>query len=57
MNIPSTQITTRCDSENAIHEKTLLEGDDYAFLSFFSVMKCKYKEMDTHYGVSKDIVA
>ena len=31
---PSTQLNTRCIMGNSIHEKTQLEGEAYALLSF-----------------------
>jgi hypothetical protein len=56
-NTPSTQMNTRYILGNPIWEKTQLEGEAYALLSFLQLWKCKYKERGTHYGVSFDIVA
>jgi hypothetical protein len=51
-------MNTRYILGNPIHgEKTQLEGEAYALLSFLQLWKCKYKERGTHYGVSFDIVA
>jgi hypothetical protein len=42
---------------NPIWEKTQLEGEAYALLSFLQIWKCIYKERGTHCGVSFDTVA
>jgi hypothetical protein len=43
MNTPSTQMNIRCILGNPIWDKTQLECDSYALLSFFVLWKCKYK--------------
>jgi hypothetical protein len=50
-------MNTRCTLGKPNMGKTQLEGEAYALALFFLVMKCKYKERGTHYGVSMDIVA
>jgi hypothetical protein len=57
MNTPSTQMNRRCILGKLIWDKTQLEGEAYTLLSFLWLWKCKYKERDTHYGVSFDTVA
>jgi hypothetical protein len=42
---------------NPIWEKTHLEGEAYTLLSFLQLWKLKYKEKNTHCGVSFEIVA
>jgi hypothetical protein len=51
------KMNTRYILGNPIWEKTQLEGEAYALLSFLQLWKCKYKERGTHYGVSFDTVA
>jgi hypothetical protein len=50
-------MNTRYILGNTIWEKTQIKGEAYDLLSFLQSWKCKYKERDTHCGVSFNIAA